>query len=519
MVTNASGSVSASQSIIVAPASALEANFTFTPSLPVVGQTVNFLDASVGTPQSYQWDFGDGFTSALQNPTHVFTMPGAYLITLNISAGSESSTHQETIAVDNTDVITAASPSFSDVRAAVSRAKAGDTVIVPSGSATWTSNLVITKGIKLIGAGIGQTVITGGYTNSGSYFETSGYLISYEPSHPELNEPFRLSGFTINFSNRCWGILLRNRTISAINKVRIDHCNLSGSKGGAELIMAYGTVYGCIDNCVMDGGYFMFRSLGLNDKIWSNLRFDFGTGDNLYFEDNEITVSSQDCCIEGGAGGRYAIRHNIIRSNYNAFAQCFDIHGNSRSSNHATMGAEIYDNTIYYPNIPSGGQFVDHRGGKLLYYNNNIISPAPTFFVNVREEARDSENLPASSPISGQPQHISDSYYWNNMRNGTPIATSSYSISGTVNYGAAPSEAPFRVVPQWNLDCWRETTPFTGAAGVGVGPLSARPSTGLTVGVGYWATDTKTLYRATSATTWEVYYAPYTYPHPLRDMQ
>ena len=33
--------------------------------------------------------------------------------------------------------------------------------------------------------------------------------------------------------------------------------------------------------------------------------------------------------------------------------------------------------------------------------------------------------------------------------------------------------------------------------------------------MGYWATDTQTLYRATGATTWEIFYTPYTYPHPL----
>src|SRR5215472_19063049 len=37
--------------------------------------------------------------------------------------------------------ITANSPAFSDVQAAVNRANAGDTVVVPAGTATWTSTL------------------------------------------------------------------------------------------------------------------------------------------------------------------------------------------------------------------------------------------------------------------------------------------------------------------------------------------------------------------------------------------
>jgi hypothetical protein len=79
------------------------------------------------------------------------------------------------------------------------------------------------------------------------------------------------------------------------------------------------------------------------------------------------------------------------------------------------------------------------------------------------------------------------------------------------------------------------TIPFNGSTGCGWGTLANRPSSGLTVGVGYFATDqgswnttgsnTKgvnmagasgVLYVATSATTWAVQYTPYTYPHPLR---
>lgn len=42
--------------------------------------TVNFLDSTVGAI-SWQWNFGDGFTSTLQNPSHTYTSPGFYTVT------------------------------------------------------------------------------------------------------------------------------------------------------------------------------------------------------------------------------------------------------------------------------------------------------------------------------------------------------------------------------------------------------------------------------------------------------
>ena len=65
-----------------------------------------------------------------------------------------------------------------------------------------------------------------------------------------------------------------------------------------------------------------------------------------------------------------------------------------------------------------------------------------------------------------------------------------------------------------NRDYYLWTGSFTGATGVGSGTLAARPST-CTTGVGYWGTNTNTLYRCTATNTWTTYYQPYTYPHPL----
>ncbi len=49
-------------------------------------------------------------------------------------------------------VIKAVSVSFANVSTAIGLAKDGDTVVIPAGSAIWTSTLTITKGITLQGA-------------------------------------------------------------------------------------------------------------------------------------------------------------------------------------------------------------------------------------------------------------------------------------------------------------------------------------------------------------------------------
>jgi hypothetical protein len=69
------------------------------------------------------------------------------------------------------------------------------------------------------------------------------------------------------------------------------------------------------------------------------------------------------------------------------------------------------------------------------------------------------------------------------------------------------------------------TTPFNGSTtcnagsgnytcGIGFGTLANRPAA-CSVQVGYFATDTNTLYECLTANTWTASYTPYTYPHPL----
>jgi uncharacterized repeat protein (TIGR01451 family) len=73
------------------------ASFSFSPAAPAVGQAVQFTDSSAGASLHWSWDFdGNGFEdSASQNPSHAFTTPGPYKVTLKVTNayGTSSVTH------------------------------------------------------------------------------------------------------------------------------------------------------------------------------------------------------------------------------------------------------------------------------------------------------------------------------------------------------------------------------------------------------------------------------------------
>lgn len=50
-----------------------------------VATIVTFTDLSYGNPSSWSWDFGDGNSSTIQNPTHTYELPGTYMVCLTIS--------------------------------------------------------------------------------------------------------------------------------------------------------------------------------------------------------------------------------------------------------------------------------------------------------------------------------------------------------------------------------------------------------------------------------------------------
>ncbi len=81
-----------------------QASFMAAPGTGVAPFDVVFTDQSSGDIISWLWDFGDGQTSTLQNPTHTYdSLPGTYSVTLDVSGpgGTDSLTEIDYITIED----------------------------------------------------------------------------------------------------------------------------------------------------------------------------------------------------------------------------------------------------------------------------------------------------------------------------------------------------------------------------------------------------------------------------------
>ncbi|HNQ28784.1 MAG TPA: PKD domain-containing protein [Methanolinea sp.] len=70
--------------------------FAVSKSIGFAPMTVQFTDMSFNSPTSWDWDFGDGGTSNIKNPTHTYTAAGTYtaILTVENTAGSSTSSRK-----------------------------------------------------------------------------------------------------------------------------------------------------------------------------------------------------------------------------------------------------------------------------------------------------------------------------------------------------------------------------------------------------------------------------------------
>jgi PKD repeat protein len=95
--SNEYGTSDISKAYLVHVIPALKARFTAEPAEGKSPLPVKFTDVSTGNPETWSWNFGDGSTSSIPNPVHVFSTPGAFHVNLTVTRGVNKDTFSRTI--------------------------------------------------------------------------------------------------------------------------------------------------------------------------------------------------------------------------------------------------------------------------------------------------------------------------------------------------------------------------------------------------------------------------------------
>lgn len=178
VVTDSNGRTgTTTQNVTATAVSAPTASFTFSPTSPAVGQTVNFNgSASTSAPgttiTTYAWDFGDGSTvsGASATTSHPYSAGGTYVVRLTVtdSAGRTGTSTQNVTVTSGSSTPPTASFTFSPSAPGV-----GDTVSFNASAST---------------AGAGRTIASYSWTFGDD--TSSGTLTSPTTSHVYTGKAF-----------------------------------------------------------------------------------------------------------------------------------------------------------------------------------------------------------------------------------------------------------------------------------------------------------------------------------------
>lgn len=392
-------------------------------------------------------------------------------------------------------------PDQASVTTCVSNALSGDTINVAAGSATWSA-ITITKAIHLVGAGIGNTVIT----------QTGA--VSFLPAAGEETKTFELAGFTFqgssnHFDETAWGKL------PAITSLKVHDNLFTGSTNRAVFLA--GLEFGVFYHNTFTGNVLDISVIGAGVANGNFFALCFGCANYPYFEDNTFPNGTNSGFIsETGQGGRLVMRHNTI-SNYGG-GEVYDVHGEQNSGGW-TATSEYYENTI--TTTTACFRWMHLRGGQALIMNNTITRSGggpPAF--NITEYQDHGGNgicngYPIAynsseqycTPISATclETQIHNSFFFNELANGSQQSTA-YTQANGGSCGADPPWGDDQYVKQ-NREFWLPT----------FGLESALPATCSADGNTYYGTtDTDKIFKCTATNSWTLFYQPYTYPHPLR---
>ncbi len=138
---------------------------SFTPSSFELcdGDEVILTDFSTEQPTEWSWDFGDGNSSSAQNPSHIYDLPGTYIISLEVSNSFGSNSTVQTVVVNELPEVTVTTNDNDNV---VCLNDANLQLIGSPSGTSFSGSGISGTSFNPSAAGIGIHLIEASYTNS-----------------------------------------------------------------------------------------------------------------------------------------------------------------------------------------------------------------------------------------------------------------------------------------------------------------------------------------------------------------
>jgi PKD repeat protein len=144
------------------PAVTPTAQFTTNNAVVCSGLFTDFNDASLDNPTTWAWDFGDGSTDNVQNPSHIFVNAGTFTVQLTVSNSAGSNTVSQVITVNQSPTITI---STSDTDGVICINDGNISLISNQTGTVFSGSGVVGSSFDPIAAGIGLHMISASYTD------------------------------------------------------------------------------------------------------------------------------------------------------------------------------------------------------------------------------------------------------------------------------------------------------------------------------------------------------------------
>jgi hypothetical protein len=275
--------------------------------------------------------------------------------------------------------INAASAARNDVATAIAVAVDGDTVIIPAGTASWTSGITITKGITIQGQT--TTDIASGTANDQTILVDNLVRVpggqGYFHLSPSTGSEVRISGITFTANGGDTSVMFNGAIrIGTHIPARIDHCHFTHLNHSPQVNVGAAN-FGVADHNVFDDYINGDFSFGIymgdyggqqnGDGAFAEAA-GFGGPKFFFIEDNYIYYPTWDHGGGGGIdalyGGKYVFRHNRM---FNATTL-----GHSTGTVPRARGVraqEVYNNEWHMNN---GGAIDGTTGGSMLAHDNTF---------------------------------------------------------------------------------------------------------------------------------------------------